>query len=121
MLTLQLSVTDTKHIRTEIKQIVVEVLEELLLKKPDNPFYGLSIVTPDELPKNNPLLESKESNFLTRKEVSEMLKISLTTLCNWQKKQILIPLKIGKRVLYKSEDVEKALQKQESNSKNSTI
>ncbi|WP_312765317.1 helix-turn-helix domain-containing protein [Epilithonimonas sp.] len=121
MLTLQLSVSDTKYIRAEIKQIVVDVLEELLLKKPDNPFYGLSIVTPDELPKNNLLLESKENNFLTRKEVSEMLKVSLATLSNWQKSNVLIPLKIGKRVLYKIEDVKERLQKQESNSKNSII
>lgn len=120
-MTLQLSVSDTNYIRAEIKQIVVEVLEELLSKESDKPFNGLSIVAQAVTQKNNPLLESKESNFLTRKEVSEMLKISLTTLCNWQKSNTLIPHKIGKRVLYKLEDVEKALQKQESNSKNSII
>lgn len=115
MISLQLSVSDS-DIRSELKKIVAEVLEELL-KNPDILLSSLSAVAPDELHKNNPLLNGSEENyFLTRKEVSEMLKVSLVTLNNWQKKNILIPNKIGKRILYNSQDVKKAMQKQETSS-----
>ncbi|MBW8522165.1 helix-turn-helix domain-containing protein [Chryseobacterium chendengshani] len=62
-------------------------------------------------------VKSIEDEFLTRKEVSQKLKVSLVTLNNWQKNKILIPLKIGKRILYNAKDVEKAMLKQEVNSK----
>jgi len=45
------------------------------------------------------------------------LKVSLVTLNNWQKNEILIPFKIGKRILYKLDDVEKAMLRQKVNSK----
>ena len=38
--------------------------------------------------------------YYTRDEVSEILNVSLVTLHKWEKRKILIPVKIGKRVLY---------------------
>ena len=108
MLTLQLSVSDLE-IRAEIQKIVVAVLEELL-KNPDRPFDGLSVVTPEDLQGNTPHINGE--NYLTRKELSQLLKVSLVTLHNWQKSGELIPYKIGKRILYKKSDVEGKLLKQ---------
>lgn len=108
-MTLQLTVNDTDSIYTALKKIVVEVLEETL-KNPDN-FLKLSAVALDELQKNNPLTESKEQ-FLTRAEVSKLLKVSLVTLHNWQKSGELVPKKIGKRVLYSRAEVESKLIRQ---------
>lgn len=44
--------------------------------------------------------------YLTREEVSELLKISLSTIHNWTKKEILHPYQIGGRVYFKASDIE---------------
>ena len=49
-----------------------------------------------------------QSKFISRKEVSVLLKISLPTLNEWTKEGRLIGYKMGNRVLYKSEEVEQA-------------
>lgn len=48
-----------------------------------------------------------ETTYLSRKEVSQMLKVSLVSLNNWANSGQLTPFKVGaKRVLYKKEDVD---------------
>lgn len=47
--------------------------------------------------------------YLTRTEVSEMLKCDLSTVHNWTKKGKLIPYGIGNRVYYKRSEVEAVL------------
>ena len=42
---------------------------------------------------------------LTREEVCKMLKVSTTTLFNWNKEKILVNFKVGRRVYYKRQDV----------------
>ncbi|TXE18578.1 helix-turn-helix domain-containing protein [Psychroserpens burtonensis] len=54
-------------------------------------------------------MESNNTEYLTRKEVSELLKVSLGTIQNYVKKGYLKPLSIGRRVLFKRSDVENAL------------
>ena len=57
-------------------------------------------------------LQPKQPNeYLTRKEVSEMLKIDLSSVHNWSKRGILIPHQIGNRVYYKLQEVEEAIVK----------
>jgi excisionase family DNA binding protein len=61
---------------------------------------------------NNQLKELKtQSQLLSRKEVSKLLKISYPTLADWTKEGWLQSYKIGNRVLYKLEEVETALVK----------
>ena len=56
--------------------------------------------------------QPKEPNkYLTRVEVSEMLKIDLSSVHNWTKKVILISYQIGGRVYYKLKEVEDAIVK----------
>lgn len=50
-----------------------------------------------------------QSTFLSRTEVSKLLKISLPTLHEWTKLKWLQSYKIGNRVLYKLEEIEDAL------------
>lgn len=45
------------------------------------------------------------TEFLTRKEVSEMLKVDLSTIHNWCKSNKLKPLGIGSRVYFRRSDV----------------
>mgnify|MGYP000615039118 FL=1 len=57
-------------------------------------------------------LQPKQPNdYLTRKEVSEMLKIDISSVHNWSKRGILIPHQIGNRVYYKLQEVENAIVK----------
>ena len=49
--------------------------------------------------------------YLTRNEVTELLKISLPTLWRWTKDNKLQSYFIGSRVLYKSDEVHNSLTK----------
>ena len=49
------------------------------------------------------------AEYLTRTEVSTMLKCNLATVHNWTKQGKLIPYGIGNRVYYKRHEVESVL------------
>lgn len=46
-----------------------------------------------------------EDEYLTRKQVSKLLKVSRQTLSNWNKSGVLKAIRIGTRVRYKKEDI----------------
>jgi DNA-binding transcriptional regulator YiaG len=52
---------------------------------------------------------NSNNELLSRKEVSKLLNVSLVTLNKWEKLKILIPSKVGGRVLYIKGDVYKKL------------
>jgi excisionase family DNA binding protein len=78
-------------------------LDELLNK--------IGIVIEAKLSKNDPFIVELDpsTKYLTRAEVAKLLKITLPTLHQWTKLKMLQSYKIGNRVLYKVEEVEKAL------------
>jgi len=49
------------------------------------------------------------TEYLTRQEVVEMLKINLSTLYNWTKIKKLVSYGIGARVYYKRKEIENAI------------
>lgn len=49
--------------------------------------------------------------YLSRKEVSELLKVSLVTVHNWTKEGLINSYRIGRRVMYKKEEIEESLVK----------
>jgi hypothetical protein len=53
----------------------------------------------------------KQNHYLTRIEVSKILKISLPSLTAYTKQGWLQSYKIGNRVLYKPEEIDLAIQK----------
>lgn len=55
--------------------------------------------------------DTTQSEYITRREVAQLFKISLVTVHDWTKKGILQAYKIGKRVYFKPSEVEKALVK----------
>jgi len=55
--------------------------------------------------------ENKPDELLTRQQVAALLGVTLTTLWHWEKKEILVPLKIGSKVRYRRSDVDKAMGK----------
>lgn len=55
--------------------------------------------------------ETENSKYLTRKEVADLLSISLPTLHDWCKKSILTPYRMGCRIYFKTDEIDKALKK----------
>jgi hypothetical protein len=58
--------------------------------------------------KENPAPATPEE-YLTPRQVSDALHITLVTLWNWDKKQITNPLRIGNTKRYRRSDLEKIL------------
>lgn len=64
----------------------------------------------DELKKLIQKLDLPEPiEYLTRKEVAKILKVSIVTLSQWDKHGILQPYRIGNLIRYKSNKLDKAL------------
>lgn len=53
--------------------------------------------------------QKNEVEYLTRKEAAKLLKISLVTISDWNKKGILKPYRIGNLIRYKRDEIEAAL------------
>src|SRR5690606_13095355 len=51
----------------------------------------------------------KPAEYLTRQEVATILKVSLVTLTDWNKKGILKPYRLGNLIRYKRAELEEAL------------
>jgi excisionase family DNA binding protein len=72
---------------------------------------AISINLRNELSQITANFQPKEPNeYLTRNEVSELLKVDLSTVHNWTKRGKLKSMGIGSRVYYKRSEVEQALQ-----------
>lgn len=59
----------------------------------------------------NSFQPKEPTEFLTRNEVAELLKIDLSTLHNWTRKGKLTSYGIGARIYYKRSEVENAIVK----------
>jgi len=85
-----------ERFRTEVKEIVTEVVKQVLedsLNGPDNP---------------------KPVTFLTRDEAANILKVSLPTLSKLTKEGRIKGYKIGRHIRYKSNELDSALQEIQS-------
>lgn len=49
------------------------------------------------------------AEYLTRQETAAILKVSLVTLSDWNKKKILNPFRLGNLIRYKRSEIEQAL------------
>lgn len=56
-------------------------------------------------------LQPDNEKLLTREETAKMLSISLVTLWDWTRKDIIPAYRIGNKVRYKKSEVSEALQK----------
>lgn len=80
---------------------MLEVIEIETLKK----IVGEAVA--DAISKHQP--KTDEPQYITRNELANQLRVTLVTLWGWDKKGLLIPHKIGNRVLYEKTEVEKSL------------
>lgn len=95
MASLFLEGIEIQNFNLQLKQMIRECLEEALL----------STNHKKTLPSSNQNLK-----LLTRKETGKLLSVSMVTLSDWEKKKILIPIRIGTRVRYKLSDIENAFE-----------
>ncbi|TCN61081.1 DNA-binding protein [Flavobacterium circumlabens] len=56
-------------------------------------------------------LQPDNEKLLTREETAKMLSVSLVTLWDWTRKDLIPAYKIGNKVRYKKSEVSEALQK----------
>lgn len=54
--------------------------------------------------------KKSSEEWLTRKELVKLIKVSEVTIIDWDKKGILKPFRIGNRVRYRLTDIEKVLE-----------
>ena len=74
--------------------------------------HSVSSAFEERLPKRHDDQQGIDGeDLLTRKEVAELLHVSFTTLRKYEKTGDLLPRRIGRRVLYRKEDVHAALQR----------
>lgn len=83
----------------DLKTAISNIIDEKI-----KPFLPATVLDPE----NNEI-------YLSRKEVSKQLKISLPTLNNLTKQGAITGYRIGKRVLYKKSDINSALHLIDSN------
>ena len=55
------------------------------------------------------MVSASHEALLTKKEVLEKFNVCLTTLWNWERKDYLIPVKIGRKVSYRQADIERII------------
>ena len=60
--------------------------------------------------KNSAALKHPGDEFLSAGETASLLKVTKTTLHNWRKQGILIPIKFGNRILYRLSDLQKKME-----------
>lgn len=58
-----------------------------------------------------PISKEETAGYITRTDVSRMLKVSIVTVSDWTRKGILTAYKCGNRVYFKRPEVEAALVK----------
>lgn len=65
----------------------------------------------DALEDRLPEPKQEKSKWITRKEASELLGVSLVTISDWTKRDILKAYRIGTRVRFKLDEIEDVLNK----------
>ncbi len=88
-----------KIITTQIHGITPDEFKESILKDVREELKKLSLNFQPQSP----------SEYVTRKELSKILKVSIITLADWEKKGIIKSYRIGNLVRYKRAELDHAL------------
>lgn len=83
--------------KEDLKKILIEILDERDRKKSAS---------------------EKEEKYLTVAEIGEKYGISRSTLKNWEKDGYLVPVKLGRKILYPQSRIAKKLKGEKDNETN---
>lgn len=75
-------------IAAEVRAAMSEAIERLAVQAPTN---------------------HQSNDLLTRRETADYLHVTLVTLYEWERRGILMPMRIGRRVLYRQTEVDRAM------------
>ena len=75
---------------------------------------GIDAALDERLPKQDEASSTSSTDLLSREETAELLHVSLSTLRKFEKSGQLVPCRIGRRVLYRADDVTAALERTKS-------
>lgn len=82
----------------QVFQLTIEDLSLIISEAVANELQKVStLITPKPT--------QKENELLSREETSKLLKVSFTTLFNWNREKVLEAKKLGKKVYYLKSDV----------------
>ncbi|ALU75414.1 helix-turn-helix domain-containing protein [Tenacibaculum finnmarkense] len=85
--------------QVQLIQITAQQLQDAIIK-------GIA----DQLQELKKTFQPKQpTEYLSRQETADLLKVDLSSLHNWRHNGTLVPLKIGNRVLYTRKSIEDAL------------
>ncbi len=79
----------------------------------DNLLLSIEGIIEKKLSERLGLIEDKDCKLLTRIETGKLLHVSLPTLNEWTKNGQIVSHRHGKRIYYKSEDIDNAIIKRE--------
>lgn len=86
----------------EFKQSIINALKEALIKEIES------------------IHKKQNSDYMSRHELAEWLKIDLSTIHNWSKSGKIKAYRLGNRVYYKREEIEAAMQPLKPSKKHSS-
>lgn len=86
-----------KELKKEITEVITDFVEEAVNSKIQE--------------QQNLRIEKPDFEFLRREEVANLLKVTKQTIINYTQKGLLISYKVGKRVLYRKDEVLNAINK----------
>lgn len=89
-----------KSVNTLIHGVSPEEFKESILQEVRKELSKLSL-------SNSP--NNQVDEYVTRKEAAKLLKVSLITISDWNKKGILNPYRLGNLIRYKKSELEQAL------------
>lgn len=71
--------------------------------------FRLSIIEDVRTEIKNQVSRNDEKKSLTPKEVCQRLQITRSSLWRWEREKMLVPVRVGGKVRYRSSDIEKLL------------
>lgn len=83
----------------------------ITIKREDLMMFGQYLIAETKKEFEAFIKAKNEEEYLTKREVAEILHVDVSTLWNWDKKNYLKPIEVGHRRLYKKSDISKLLKK----------
>tara|TARA_R100000935_G_C2838463_1_gene169584 strand:- start:1713 stop:1985 length:273 start_codon:yes stop_codon:yes gene_type:complete len=84
-------------------------MQTLEITLPDSVINDLQGIRQELTDLKNNFTPKEPEDFLSRKEAAALLKISLVTIHQWSRDQILHPMKMGNRTYFSRKEIEKTM------------
>lgn len=100
---------DQRAIANDLLTEVLKNSEHVTLKFTPLGAIAFARAWQEKYMESHPQTAPQEEQYLTKLDVATKLNVSLSTICNWQKRRYLVPVKVGSRCLFLKKDVDALL------------